>query len=327
VFLLFWPLYYGRESLFPWIKEPLPGKEVWLTERFLFARDGGALVLLGACSLALIFFSVREDRMWCVRKGTRANAERDTSPSLPLLRVPEGRSRGWRVQIILSPVVGICYAAVLSLLAFDLIMSLDPHWVSTLFGAYYFIGGFYTALAALIILAYLARHCMGMSRFIKPIHFYDLGKLLFGFCLVTGDFFYSQFLVIWYGNLPEETRYVILRVNQAPWETLAWSVLVICFGIPFFVLLSRRIKVRPLFLLLISSVIMIGMWFERFLLIAPSLSKDGSMNLGLPEVLVSGGFLGAVSLTILFFLRRFPLLPVSDPLFHKFHLPLQDNET
>lgn len=317
LFLLFWPLYYGREALFPWIHEPVQGKESWLRVEFLFARDGLALLLLGALSLALIACSVRSDmKLHAGRNGE----EKTPHPPHPRATTPEGDesdSRAWRLQSILSPPLGICYAVVLSLLAFDLIMSLDPHWLSTLFGAYYFMGSFYTALAVLVVLSYLAMNFMGMHRFIKPQHFHDLGKLLFAFCLVTGDFFYSQFLVIWYGNLPEETRYVILRVKQAPWETLAWCVLIICFGIPFLVLLSRRIKLRPFFLLLTSGVIMIGMWFERFLLIAPSLSKEGGMNLGLPEVLVSIGFLGAVSLTVLFFLKRFPLLPVSDPLFRK----------
>ncbi len=316
LFLLFWPIYGGREILFSWIHAPAEGKEGWLSVPFLFARDGVSLLLLGAVSLALIFFSVRGDMKLHARKPWKKKEGDPRFPS-PAPSLSGAASRGWRMQLVLSPLVGISYAVVLSLLAFDLIMSLDPEWISTLFGAYYFIGGFYTALAAIAALSYLAMNFMGMDRFIGPRHFYDLGKLLLAFCLVTGDFFYSQFLVIWFGNLPDETGYVILRVNHAPWVTLAWSVLIACFVMPFFILLSRKLKHRPRFMLLLSAAIMIGMWFERFLLIAPSLTKGESLDLGLPEALISAGFFGAVALTVMLFLKWVPLLPVSDPLFQK----------
>jgi hypothetical protein len=207
---------------------------------------------------------------------------------------------------------------VLSLIGFDLVMSLDPHWYSTLFGAYYFVGSFYTALAALIILALVVRKNLGLEAVIQDQQFHDLGKLLLAFCLVTGDFFYSQFLVIWYGNLPEETRYVILRVNQAPWSGLAWGVLITCFALPFVVLLSRKIKMKPVAMLVLSSIILVGMWFERFLLVVPSLWKEGEIPFGFLEIFITAGFLGMMVLSVLWFLRVFPALPVADPLFNEY---------
>jgi hypothetical protein len=196
-------------------------------------------------------------------------------------------------------------------------MSLDPHWTSTLFGAYYFIGSFYSALAMLVILTALKSSSAGLKDYISNRHFYDLGKLLLGFCLLTGDFFYSQFLVIWYGNLPEETKYVILRVRRSPWEPLAWAVLTVCFLIPFVVLLSRKVKMRPNPMILLSVLILIGMWFERFLLIAPSLWKGQTIPFGFEEVFITAGYFGGMGLTVLYFLNKFPILPVSDPLFVK----------
>jgi Ni/Fe-hydrogenase subunit HybB-like protein len=132
---------------------------------------------------------------------------------------------------------------------------------------------------------------------------------------MTGYLFYVQFLVIWYGNLPEETRYIILRIRTSPWEPLAWAVLVLIFIIPFVTLLSRKIKSRPGIMALLGSLILIGMWLERYLLIAPSLMKGRISSPGMTEVLISAGFLGAMALTVILFLRTFPLLPVSDPLF------------
>ncbi len=306
-FLLFWVLYLGREEIFPWIKQPVKGKEVWLNAGFLFARDGLGLLLLTGVAMALLYYSIRGDQAILART--------DSIPGGAGSEEMGRAGRNWHLQVVLSPVLGILYALVLSLLAFDLAMSLDPHWYSTLFGAYYFIGSFYSALAALLILSGLARIHMGLERFVQPRHFHDLGKLLLGFCLITGDFFYSQFLVIWYGNLPEETRYVILRVRHSPWEPLAWTVLVVSFAFPFVVLLSRKIKLKPAAMMGLAGIILVGMWLERFLLVAPSLWKGGEFPLGLLEVFITTGFLGVVGLSVLVFFRKFPLLPLSDPLF------------
>ncbi len=306
-FLLFWVLYFGREEIFPWVREPAHGKEAWLNTGFLFARDGIGLLILTAVSLGILYYSVRPDRTVSLLPGS--------SRAIPEAEGLMEKSR--RVQTILSPILAVVYALVLSLIAFDLIMSLDPHWYSTLFGAYYFIGSFYSALAALVLVAGIFRTRLGLQDFIRSGHFSDLGKLLLGFCLITGDFFYSQFLVIWYGNLPEETRYVILRVRESPWELLAWTVLIVCFALPFVVLLSRKFKFHPRAMMALAGIILLGMWLERFLLVVPSTWKMKNFPLGLMEVLITGGFIGLFGLTLIGFFRKFSPLPFSDPLFRE----------
>ena len=196
-------------------------------------------------------------------------------------------------------------------------MSLSPHWYSTLFGMYFFTGAFYSSLAFLFLLTLLFFKPFDLGNFVGEKQFHDLGKLLLGFCLVTGDFFFSQFLVIWYGNLPEETRFVITRVNSAPWKPLAWTVLSLGFALPFIALLSRKAKMRRGVMLVVSIIILIGMWLERFLLVAPSLWKGQDLPLGFSEFFISLGFLGLMSLSLLWFFKRFPSLPVSDPLFQE----------
>jgi Ni/Fe-hydrogenase subunit HybB-like protein len=196
-------------------------------------------------------------------------------------------------------------------------MGLDPHWVSTLFGAYYFMGSFYLALAAVTIISCVAVKVLDLGSLIRPKQFHDLGKLMFGFCVVTGDFFYAQFLVIWYGNLPEETKFIVHRLHHAPWEPIAWAVLIIVFVIPFLVFLIRKIKMRIIPMLIISSVIFVGMWIERFLLVAPSIWKGHNLPIGIMEVLITMGFLGVMALCLLVFLRKFPILPISDPLLYE----------
>ena len=305
-FILFWVLYFGKEMLFPWIREPIPEKAGWLNSGFLFARDGASLLALTIIAVALVYHSVRRD--------LRLPLSRKSSPEAQQVKPDDDAGNP---QSFLSVIFGILYAVVLSLVAFDLVMSLSPHWYSTLFGAYFFIGSFYTGLAGLIILSTLSLKGLGLDKFINGEHFHDLGNLLLGFCLMTGDFFYAQFFVIWYGNIPEETRYVIMRVRPAPWGTLAWAVLVVCFVLPFILLLSRKVKTSPIGMAILSGVVLVGMWFERLLLVAPSLWKGAEMPFGLIEVMITAGFFGIMALCILLFIRRFPVLPVSDPVFRE----------
>jgi len=298
-FILFWPLYWGSGHLFVWIHEPVHGKEAWLNVPFLFFRDGIAIFLLAAVATGLIYFSVKADS---------PRVEGNKSPDITLL---------WKRQNALSPVLGILYALVLSLLAFDLVMSLEPHWTSTLFGGYYFVGSFYIALAALTLSSALMRKNSALEPILRPRHFHDLGKLLFGFCMMTGYLFYTQFLVIWYGNLPEETHFLIQRTQENPWTSLPYVILGLCFALPFFVLLSKKLKMNPKWLTVMSVIILIGMWLERFFLVAPSVWKGEKIPLGPIELLITGGFLGVVGMTLVLFLKAFPLLPVSDPLFQE----------
>ena len=302
-FLLFWVLFLGRERIFPWILHPLPFKAAWLNIGFLFARDGLALFLLTAVSLGLVYFSVRGEKK--ISSQGVAGWE----------KFREQGKENLRKQAILAPILAILYALTLSLIGFDLVMSLAPHWYSTLFGMYFFTGAFYSALAALIFLSILSVKIFDLGNFIQKSQFHDLGKLLLAFCLTNGDFFFSQFLVIWYGNLPEETRFVINRVNFPPWNFLAWTVLVLFFIVPFGTLLSRKVKMKQGPMLVLTALILVGMWLERFLLVAPSLWKRPGLPLGPAEFLISLGFLGLMALSLQWFLKRFPLLPLTDPLF------------
>ncbi|MEW6443110.1 MAG: NrfD/PsrC family molybdoenzyme membrane anchor subunit [bacterium] len=290
-FVLFWILYAGREYLFPWIHEPVPEKAAWLNVPFLFARDGVGILAFTASSVALVHASVRRDR--------QAGAQQ-----------PAPLSGLARIERILPPLVAVLYGFVLTLLAFDLIMSLDPHWLSTLFGAYYFVGSLYTGLAVLMLMAALLSRRKGGEAYVQPKQLHDLGKLMLAFCLVTADFFFTQFLVIWYGNLSEETPFVILRVRQSPWSTLSLTVLIVCFALPFVVLLSRSAKKTPAAMIGLSLIILIGMWLERFLLVIPSLWAGETLPIGLAEALITAGFLGLMSFCLLLFFRRYPLVPI-----------------
>jgi len=291
--LLLGALYWGRYHLFHWIHNPPPEKASWLNVDFLFMRDGAVMILLTAAALAIVHQSIRTDL------SGKADVE----------------IASVRAQKILAPVYGILYAFGLTLLAFDLIMSLDPHWYSTLFGAFYFMGSFYTGLAALVVLLAVGVRSMGMATFVRPVQHLGLGRLLLGFCMITGDFFFTHILIMWYGNLPEETHYILARLRESPWLPLGPVVLVSCYAVPFGVLLVRRVKMMAVPMVLLSIVILAGIWLERMMLIAPATWNGEALPLGIQEVMITAGFGAVVFLCVLLFLYRYPILPLKDPMF------------
>jgi hypothetical protein len=309
-FVLFLILYWGNEHIFPWQTLDLHGKEVWLNLRFLFSRDGAGLLILYGLGFVYINYSLK------LRfAGNRRDTEENTKGMIRRLFITRWeQSKQAPEQIkkrmtVFSALYIAAFVLILSLTGYDLVMSADPHWVSTLFGAYTFVKAFYIGLGALIILAALFYIRHGDSFGLTPARFHDLGKLYFAFCLLWADFFYVQFLVIWYGNIPEETSYIIIRTMTSPWNSLAWTVFAACFIIPFFVLLNKAVKTRPRFMIVLCSLAIVGMWLEHLLLLGPALNHHlTAIPLGLTDGLVFIGFLGLMMLSVAFFLNLFPEL-------------------
>jgi hypothetical protein len=308
-FILFLLLFIGRTHIFPWLQEDLHGKEVWLNIPFLFWRDFFGLLILYLLGFAYLFNAL----------------QLKYDPNQPLGEIRKYIDNAWK-QNHLKPeriksrmtiwggLYILAFALVLSLIGFDLVMSMDPHWISTLFGAYHFVKSFFVGLGALIILAAIIRIKQGEASGIKTNHFHDIGKLFFGFCLLWADFFYVQLMVIYYGNIPEETHYVIVRTMLAPWNKLAWTVFIVCFIGPFFILLNQRIKTKPILMLTICSVVIVGIWLEHLLLLGPALSHETqAIPLSLSDGLISLGFLGLMAIAVGYFLKVFPEnIPVKE---------------
>jgi hypothetical protein len=301
---LFLILYLGRNYLFPWLHGEVHGLRGWLNLPFLFSRDLVALLILYGLGAAYTFYAVR------LRGGAGGGSgfvaalmQRGWTGSEAAIERCRGR------MTVLSVLYVLAYAFVLTLLAFDLIMSMEPPWYSTLFGAYAFAKAFYLGLLALMVVAgvsYLARR---EQSGVTSSHFHDLGKLLFAFCLVWADFFYVQLIVIWYGNVSEETRYVIQRVMLFPWRPLAWAVFIMSFVIPFFILLNRRVKEKPAVMLPLCTFVLVGLWLEHLLLVGPALNPvTATLPVGPGDVLISLGFLGLMAFAVTLFLRWFPYL-------------------
>lgn len=292
-FVLFLVLFLGRAFVFPWLGGDLHGKEGWLTLPFLFSRDAAGLLILYGLGFAYL-------RRGLVLKRSGSEISEDRREAV--------RSR----MTVIAVLYIMAYALVLSLLAFDLVMSADPQWISTLFAPYGFVKAFYLGLGALIILASVLHLKSGEASSLTSSHFHDLGKLFFAFCLLWADFFYCQFLVIWYGNIPEETSYLIERTMTLPWSRLAWAVFILSFVIPFLILINKEVKTRPRFMIGLCSMVLVGIWLEHYLLLGPSLNPGAdSIPISLSDVMIALGFLGLMAMAVRFALTRFPeLVPV-----------------
>ena len=131
--------------------------------------------------------------------------------------------------------------------------------------------------------------------------------------MLWGYTWFSQFMPQWYGNLPEETQWMILRTREMPWQGLGWIVFGMCFVIPFVLLLSRDVKKTPRAYSTVALIILVGIWLEKYLIITPQVSPD-HIPLGLFDLGVTLGFMGGFVLCIHGFLARYPYVPVSSPL-------------
>jgi hypothetical protein len=308
-FALFLLLFLGRAHIFPWLYEDLHGKEIWLNIPFLFWRDFFGLLILYLLGFAYLYNALQlKFDPTKSKNGIRKYIYTSWNANRRDVDLIKKKMTTWGGLYILA------FALVLSLIGYDLIMSMDPHWISTLFGAYHFVKAFYLGLGGLIILASLLYIKKGKATGLTESHFHDIGKLFFAFCLLWADFFYVQLVVIWYGNIPEETYYVITRSMLAPWNVLAWSVFGVCFVLPFFILLNKSVKTKPVFMIVLCSVVIIGIWFEHLLLLGPALSHGaGEIQLRLSDGLISLGVLGLMVMAVSFFLRVFPeIIAVSD---------------
>jgi hypothetical protein len=318
-FVVFLTTYFGREYLFYWGRHPMPGRELWMSPEFVYARFAVLFFVLFLVMTRFVFMSLRSD------VGLAHDRAKDKSKwELPIHRYLLGGWKGAEREVIPlqrkmsvnAPIVTIFYIVVVSLFAFEMIMGMNPVWFSNLFGAFIFVSQIYIGWAGLALMTmYFAKKNKAFGAQIHTQQFWDMGKLNFGFCMLWGYMFWSQFLTQWYGNLPEETQWLILRTREFPWKGLAWIVFPMAFIIPFITLLSRDLKKTPKTYAVVCLILMTGVWLDRYLIIMPEVSPH-HIPFGITEIGIFVGFLGAYLLCIRTFLSKYPFLQVSHPLTH-----------
>jgi len=267
----------------PHYDEIIAGKSGYLNKPFFFAR---ALVYL----LGWIFFT------WFFRKRSLAEDLQGDE----VKHKKNMNAAGWFL---------VFFAVTSSTMAWDWVMSVDPHWFSTLFGWYVFAGMFVTGLTMITLISiHLKRN--GYFQHINENHFQDLGKFMFGISVFWTYLWTSQFLLIWYANIPEEVTYF-----QDRWENykVLWVAnLVINFIFPFLVLMSRDAKRNTSFLVVAGVAIICGHWLDVFLMIMPGTVK-ANYGIGLLEIGMFVGFAGLFGYVTLNALTKASLVAKNHP--------------
>jgi hypothetical protein len=287
--VLFVGLFIGRDYIFPWLHEPRTDIGGWLTTKWFFPRNGAVLIALAWLSWRFV--------------------GRDLAPDVRELATGEVVDRKEDADRISrdAAILLLAYAFGYSLLGYDLVMSLAHKWVSNLYGAFYFMGSFLAGLMALAISGVWLRRAMGLGEIFSSKQQHDLAKLCFGFTVFWAYLMWSQFLVIWYGNLPDETYFIFYRLYGA-WRPLGIAVFFLVFLIPFVGLLGVRPKQYSPALVGFALVSLVGIWLERYLEVVPSVNHGAGPAIGVPEIGTGLFFLGLFLLAWAWFAGRYPIL-------------------
>jgi hypothetical protein len=307
-------LFAGKGHIFWWTHEaaPVHEKATYFNAGFLIGRDILIFALLVVLSMWYIYSSLRLDvgrlpeagSAWAA--GLRArmrNGFRDERREIHSTHSMQGK---------LSVVLVAVFAIGWSVLSWDLSMGLSPHFQSTLYSWWFFMGGW---LCSLMLFAILVRawnsHLDTAGGLITETHFHDIGKLCFAFTAFWGYLTFGQYLVIWYGNLGEETHFMRWRLI-APWQYVTAGAAFAVFVVPFFGLLGRHTKVTRLWMTIFALSSLIGMWFIRYIEVYPSVMTTATaLPFGLWEVGMLALYLGLWGFCYMSFMDAFPRMRVT----------------
>jgi hypothetical protein len=249
------PVVLGSHALYEWTdphavehSAALQQKQPYLNVPFFAAR-------------AVVYFAI----WWfCARYYLRRSTEQDRSAD-PRLTLSMERFSGPALLLL---------ALTATFASFDWLMSLDPLWYSTIFGVYYFGGAFLGALCFLVLAAIGLQAGGRLTESITTEHYHDLGKLILSFVIFWGYIAFSQYMLIWYGNIPEETRWYLPR-QTGPWATVSLALVFGHLLIPFFGLLPRWAKRSKLVLGFWAAWILVFHWIDMLWLVMPEVEHDG----------------------------------------------------
>jgi hypothetical protein len=280
-------------GLYPWTAGdfgPAAGgtlafKRTWLDWPFFLVRAGTYAVLWTIFAWAILRHSRRQDRGEDGR-GSAANR---------------------RLSGAFLAIFGVTF----SLASFDWIMSLEPGWYSTIFGVYQFAGLFLSALAAVVLLALWLERAGPLAGVLHDDHLHDFGKLVFAFSTFWAYIWFSQYMLIWYANIPEETTYFVARTHGG-WFVLFVLNVVLNWVVPFAVLIRRDTKRDRRVLAAVAGVVLVGRWIDLYLMILPPIVGEHALPGAVELGMVAGGA-GLFGLLLARALRAAPIIPAGDP--------------
>lgn len=286
--LLMLALFFGREWLYPWSRPGAgaagPGPSLYLHTPFFFARMA---LFVGLWSLF-------------ARRMRRASLRQDEDTA----------SSHHDVLVRSSAAFMVVFAISFSLASFDWLMTLVPHWSSTIFAVYTFAGLLLGAVAAVTLGVVLLVERGDLAGAVTENQLHDLGKLLFAFSTFWAYIWVSQYLLIWYGNLPDETPYYLSRTGDN-WIALFLLNLAVNWIVPFLVLMPRAAKCNRSILKWIAILILAGRWLDLYLAVMPEMMA--APGLRALDVLIPAGCAGGFFLIATRALAEAPLVPRNIP--------------
>jgi hypothetical protein len=294
VTLLFLPILVGMRYLYPWTDSTLVAhdpllqwKRPYLNVPFFYARAIFYFAVWNSLSFFLNRWSLEQDAT-----GDPAIAQRMRSLSAGGL---------------------VAYGVTVSFASFDWLMSIEPHWYSTMFGVLVLGAQGLSALAfAVVALDWLSRRAP-LSAVVRPAHFHDLGNLVLAFVMLWAYFAFSQYLIIWSGNLPEEIDWYAHRLAR-PWRAIGVTIVALHFAVPFLLLLSRRLKRDSRLLAGVAAWLLLLRLVDLIWTVEPAFPPGPRLAHAL-DILVPSAL---VTVWLAAYLRQLgsrPLLPVHDPEF------------
>ncbi|HZM88473.1 MAG TPA: hypothetical protein VFF31_18255 [Blastocatellia bacterium] len=294
--LLFIPLLFGLGSIFPWaspeklaaspaLNHAVEQKHLYLNVGFFIAR-------------AVFYFLV-----WILvaRLLNHWSSEQDRTGERRLTSKLQGLS---------GPGL-LLYGLTVTFASVDWAMSLDPQWFSTMYGLLFMGGQGLAAMAFVIAVMVLLAGRKPMSDVIKPSHLHDLGKLMLAFLMIWAYFAFSQFLIIWAGNLPEEIPFYVRRI-QSSWKYVGFALIILHFALPFVLLLSRDLKRSGRRLSAVAIAVIVMRFVDLIWMTGPEL-HNGSFGLSWMDLMLSVGIGGVWLWFFATQLNSRPLLPIHDP--------------
>ncbi len=289
--LLWIPIYLGMEDIFSWVGPEAAHDEI-IQGKAWFLNETGFLIR------AVVYFALLLGMWFLLRRYSLAQ---DKDPK------PEQVAGMRRIS---APGL-LVFALLLTPLSTDWLMSLDPHWYSSIYGAYFIISCAVGAMAFMILMATLLTADGGpMSKVITKYRFHDWGKLQLAFVLVWAYFTVSQLIIIWQGNLPEEILWYKHR-SHGDWLTLGMAVAFLHFALPFILLLSRPLKQNRGTLAPVAAMLLVMHWLDYYWQAGPTFHEHFTLHwLDGATMLAIGGLWLTVFTTVL---RRHPVLPYRDP--------------
>ena len=280
----------GMKHLYPWAEPGIMEKDALLRAKQAFLNTPGFAARMVVLLAVWCFFA------WQLRARS-LRQDKDHSVEM---------ARG---HVALSAVFLVVFALTFSLASFDWLMSLEPHWFSTIF-ALYNVGGLLASSVAALTMALVFLKRSGALPQVNESHLHDLGKLMFGFSTLWAYLWFSQFMLIWYANIPEESVYFVTRMHNG-WAVPFFANLALNWVLPFLLLLPRPAKRNPAHLVREASLMLVGRWLDLYLMVAPGGLHHASVG---PWELF--GFLGVGALFLLTVTRAVesaPLIPEGDP--------------